>query len=93
MRIRWTSPAVSDLTGIYDDLETYETRELAQRIAEAIYGAAESLRLFPKKGRIGREPDTRELVIQRYCPLSFTSYIPTASTYCASCMDRSNGPA
>jgi plasmid stabilization system protein ParE len=49
MKIRWTPPAVSDLIAIYDYLETHETRELAERIAEAIYSAVDSLRPFPNK--------------------------------------------
>lgn len=66
MRVRWTQPAVSDLTGICDYLESHESTAVAERVAQTIYGAAESLAPFPKKGRSGREPNTRELVIQRY---------------------------
>jgi toxin ParE1/3/4 len=66
MHIRWTQPAVSDLTGICDYLEKHETAALAQRVAQAVYDAAHSLAPFPKKGRLGREPDTRELVIQHH---------------------------
>ena len=66
MHIRWTQPAVYDLTGICDYLEKHESAALAERVAQAVYDAAHSLSPFPKKGRPGREPDTRELIIQRY---------------------------
>ena len=66
MRIRWTPPAVNDFTAICDYLETHENPKLARRVAQTIFDAAQSLAVFPKKGRPGREPDTRELVIQRY---------------------------
>lgn len=66
MRICWTQPAVDDLTVICDYLQEHESPALAQRVAQTVYGAAQSLSQFPKKGRPGREPDTRELVIQRY---------------------------
>ena len=66
MRIRWTQPAVSDLTGICDYLEVNENPTLAHRVAQAIFDAAHSLVPFPNKGRPGHEPGTRELVIQRF---------------------------
>jgi toxin ParE1/3/4 len=66
MRIRWTEPAVADLTGICDYLQEYESPTLARTVAQAVYRAAQLLSKFPMKGRIGREADTRELVISRY---------------------------
>lgn len=66
MRVRWTSPAVSDLTSIYDYLAGHETCDLAQRLVQAIYSTAHSLAPFPRKGRPGRDPETRELIVQRY---------------------------
>ena len=63
MRIRWTQPAISDLTGICDYLETQESPAFASRVAQAVHSAAYSLANFPKKGWPGREPGTRELVI------------------------------
>jgi plasmid stabilization system protein ParE len=39
----------------------------ARRIAQALLLAGDSLSLFPSRGRIGREPGTRELVaVQPY---------------------------
>ena len=63
MRIRWTQSALSDLIGICDYLEAQESPAFAARVAQAVHSAAYSLAHYPKKGRTGREPDTRELVI------------------------------
>ena len=66
MQVRWTHSAVADLTGIFDYLSEHQSSDLAERVIRAVFEAAQSLGAFPKKGRTGREPDTRELVIQRY---------------------------
>lgn len=66
MQIRWMSHAASDLTTICDYLAVHESAEFAQRVARSIYTRIDSLSRFPHMGRPGREPDTRELVIQRY---------------------------
>jgi toxin ParE1/3/4 len=65
MRIRWTEPATADLTGICDYIEEQAGAERARRIALAIYEGADSLGRFPQRGRPGRKPGTRELVIPR----------------------------
>jgi toxin ParE1/3/4 len=66
MQVRWTQPAVADLTGIFEYLSEHQSSDLAERVIRTLFEAAESLGAMPKKGRPGREPDTRELVIQRY---------------------------
>jgi plasmid stabilization system protein ParE len=66
MRVRWTQPAAGDLTAICDYLEYHESPALARRVAQAVYSAVQSLSPFPAKGRRGRLPETRELLIQRY---------------------------
>ena len=63
MRIRWTELAVRDLTGICDYIELDRNAATARRIALALHEAAESLAKFPFRGRQGRKPDTRELVV------------------------------
>ena len=63
MRIRWTEPATADLTGICDYIEEQAGPERARRAAVAIYESADSLGRFPQRGRPGRKPGTRELVI------------------------------
>jgi toxin ParE1/3/4 len=63
MRIRWTQPAVRDLTHICDYLEEHATPAAARRVALAIYRSISSLNKFPQRGRPGRKSNTRELVI------------------------------
>ena len=62
MRIRWTEPAVQDLTNICDYISEHNGAAEARRIALRIYSGLDSLAEFPRRGRPGRKPDTRELV-------------------------------
>ncbi len=62
MRIRWTEPAARDLTGICDYIEEQDGPVAARRVAIRIYEAVDTLTRFPLRGRLGRKPDTRELV-------------------------------
>lgn len=66
MQVRWTEQAVADLTGIFEYLSEHHSHDLAVRVIRALFEAVESLGGFPGRGRLGRESDTRELVIQRY---------------------------
>jgi toxin ParE1/3/4 len=63
MRIRWTEPAARDLTRICDYIENKSDGATARRIALAIYQGVEGLVPFPRRGRPGRRPGTRELVL------------------------------
>ena len=63
MHIRWTTPAAQDLTSISDYISEREGPALARRVALAIYEHVDALTVFPRRGRAGRVPDTRELVI------------------------------
>ena len=63
MRIRWTESAAQDLTRICDYLEEHGSPATARRVAAVIYDCIGSLEAFPRRGRIGRKIDTRELVI------------------------------
>jgi toxin ParE1/3/4 len=65
MRIRWTGTAASDLTHICDYLEEHESPAMARRIALDIYEGVDALTQFPRRGRPGRSPGTRELVFPR----------------------------
>jgi toxin ParE1/3/4 len=65
MLVRWTKPAVDDLTGICDYTAEYFGAVQARRAAIAICESVESLGAFPNKGRLGRKPNTRELGIPR----------------------------
>ncbi|PYV57934.1 MAG: type II toxin-antitoxin system RelE/ParE family toxin [Acidobacteria bacterium] len=62
MRIRWTDPAVRDLTRICDYISKHGSAATARRVALSIYGQISILAKFPECGRTGRQPETRELV-------------------------------
>lgn len=62
MQVRWTSPAAQDL----EDIALYIQRDsesAAEVVAKTLFDAANSLELLPSKGRVGRIPGTRELVV------------------------------
>jgi toxin ParE1/3/4 len=63
MQIRWTSSAAFDLTQISDYSQARFSPAQARQTALAIYDAAESLNTHPNRGRPGRKPNTRELVV------------------------------
>jgi toxin ParE1/3/4 len=63
MRVRWTQPAVDDLTHICDYTRERFGPAQPRRTALMIYESAESLKAFPNKGRPGRKTNTRELQI------------------------------
>jgi toxin ParE1/3/4 len=63
MRIRWTEPAVRDFSQICDYIEENDGPEAARQVAFAIYQKISSLTQFPQRGRHGRKPGTRELVL------------------------------
>ncbi len=63
MRIRWTDPAARDLTDICDYIRDHDASAAARRVARTIYQTVASLSQFPNRGRSGRRPNTRELVI------------------------------
>ena len=62
MQVRWTIPAAQDL----EELTLYIRRDseaAALAVAKALFEAANSLDLLPSRGRVGRIPGTRELVV------------------------------
>ena len=63
MSIRWTKSAADDLTRICSFTSERFSPAQARSVALAIYDAAESLSALPSRGRSGRKPGTRELVI------------------------------
>ncbi len=63
MRIRWTLPATGDLTQICDYIEKHGSGATARRVALSIYEGVGLLAKFPRQGRTGRSPNTRELVV------------------------------
>jgi addiction module RelE/StbE family toxin len=62
MRLRWTAAATRDLERIADYL-LGKTPQHAARLIRSLYDAACELRTFPNRGRPGKKPGTRELVI------------------------------
>ena len=62
MRIRWTPAAADDLEQIGKYLREHNPT-VAQSTVLRLYDAAQSLKQFANRGRIGRITGTRELVI------------------------------
>jgi toxin ParE1/3/4 len=62
MHLRWTDPAVRDLTRICDYIQEHGNDATARRVALSIHQQLNILTKFPECGRTGRKPETRELV-------------------------------
>jgi plasmid stabilization system protein ParE len=56
MRIRWTTPAARDLTGISDYIGECDGPGLARRVALTIYERVDALTAFPRQGGSGAFP-------------------------------------
>ena len=65
MRLRWTEPAVHDLTQICDYIEQHGSPGSGRRVALSIYESVAGLTSFLERGRMGRKPGTRELDLVR----------------------------
>ena len=62
MTIRWTQPANDDFLGIVSWIAA-NNPAAASKVGRLILAAVEQLDDFPFRGKPGRSPDTRELVI------------------------------
>jgi toxin ParE1/3/4 len=62
--IRWTKPANDDFLGIVAWIAA-NNPVAASRVGRRILDAVRQLEDFPSRGRPGRSPGTRELVISR----------------------------
>jgi toxin ParE1/3/4 len=62
MRLRWTFAAANDLEHISDYLDR-QNPKVAQEAVRRLYGEICQLSRFPSRGRPGREPGTRELIL------------------------------
>jgi toxin ParE1/3/4 len=62
MQVRWTTPATQDLEEITLYIQK-DSRDAAEAVAKTLFDSANSLELLPSRGRIGRIPGTRELVV------------------------------
>ena len=63
MRTRWTPQALADLQDVSSYIENRSSLAIANRVTRAIHSATRSLTRHPRRGRIGRIPGTRELVV------------------------------
>jgi len=66
MVIRWTEPAVADITNLCNYTRDHFGTAQARRTALTILDAVESLKPFPNRGRVGRKSGTREMVIPNF---------------------------
>ncbi len=64
MRIRWTRAAAEDLEHIKNYLTEHHP-QFAQSTMIEFYETIRSLKISPRRGRLGREEGTRELVLSR----------------------------
>lgn len=62
MQVRWTEPAAQDLERISEYIQK-DRPDAAERIAKSLFDAANSLGIFPARGRVGRVSGTRELIV------------------------------
>jgi toxin ParE1/3/4 len=62
MLVHWTAGAADDLELITDYL-FHETPQHAARIVRSLYNSISALKSFPNRGRPGKKPGTRELVV------------------------------
>jgi addiction module RelE/StbE family toxin len=64
VEVRWSGEALADLEGIQDYL-IKRNPAAALRMVKVLRQAAARLSQFPERGRPGRWPGTRELVVSR----------------------------
>jgi toxin ParE1/3/4 len=62
MTLTWTRMALQDLKHLYDYIAD-DNPDAARKMVSRIREAASRLRRNPRIGRVGRVPETRELVI------------------------------
>ena len=62
MQVRWTRPAAEDLAGITRYIRK-DNPAAARSVAKTLFDAANRLDTMPNRGRIGRIPGTRELIV------------------------------
>jgi toxin ParE1/3/4 len=63
MQVRWTPLAAQDLEEIAVFIGR-DSEASALAVAKTLFDAANSLDLLPSRGRVGRAPGTRELLVQ-----------------------------
>jgi toxin ParE1/3/4 len=63
MRLRWSAAAADDLENVAEYL-LERTPQHAPRLVRSLYDAVSSLKTYPNRGRQGKKPGTRELVVR-----------------------------
>ena len=91
MLVRWTQPAADDLLHICDYTAGRFDAAVAHRVADAIFETAASLQDMPNRGRKGRKPNTREMLISGSRSSLFTASDEMRLRSPGSCILRSNG--
>jgi toxin ParE1/3/4 len=64
-RIRWTTPALDQLTKIVNRIRQ-DNPDAARKVAQGIVSSIERLQTFPSIGRPGEREGTRELASSAY---------------------------
>ena len=62
IQVRWTEPATRDLEEISEYIRS-DRPDAAITVAKTLFDSANDLSLLPGRGRIGRLPGTRKLVV------------------------------
>jgi toxin ParE1/3/4 len=62
IQVRWTEPATRDLEQISEFIRR-DRPDASTAVARSLFDAADSLSLLPGRGRVGRIPGTRELIV------------------------------
>jgi toxin ParE1/3/4 len=62
MSVRWTQKAMADLESIYEAIAADRPR-VAEHVIRTLLTHGERLMNYPHRGRAGRLPETRELII------------------------------
>jgi plasmid stabilization system protein ParE len=65
LSVRWSDAAFQQLTATYSYLAE-RNPQAADRLLDALFDAAASLREFPFRGRVGPLPHSRELVVKNH---------------------------
>jgi toxin ParE1/3/4 len=76
MSVVWTQRAFADLDFIYDAIVADRSR-VAERVVRTLMTHAERLSRYPRRGRPGRLPDTRELVVPKLPYIIVHALVPS----------------
>jgi toxin ParE1/3/4 len=63
MKLLWTEPALADLAALHEHISTDNAVAADQMLKRILLLAETQLSRMPDSGRLGRVPNTRELVV------------------------------